>query len=102
MGRKLSYGMAINEALHQMMGADERVFILGEDVAKMGGDFGITKGIWEKWPNCIKDTALSESAILGLSCGAAVCGLKPVPEIMFADFLGVCFDQLTNNAAKRK
>lgn len=47
MGRKLSYGMAINEALHQMMGADERVFILGEDVAKMGGDFGITKGIWE-------------------------------------------------------
>lgn len=48
MGRKLSYGMAINEALHQMMGADERVFILGEDVAKMGGDFGITKGIWEK------------------------------------------------------
>ena len=44
MGRKLSYGMAINEALHQMMGADERVFILGEDVAKMGGDFGITKG----------------------------------------------------------
>ena len=100
MGRKLSYGMAINEALHQMMGADERVFILGEDVAKMGGDFGITKGIWEKWPNRIKDTALSESAILGLSCGAAVCGLKPVPEIMFADFLGVCFDQLTNNAAK--
>lgn len=70
MGRKLSYGMAINEALHQMMGADERVFILGEDVAKMGGDFGITKGIWEKWPNRIKDTALSESAILGLSCGA--------------------------------
>ena len=67
MGRKLSYGMAINEALHQMMGADERVFILGEDVAKMGGDFGITKGIWEKWPNRIKDTALSESAILGLT-----------------------------------
>lgn len=100
MGRKLSYGMAINEALHQMMEADERVFALGEDVAKMGGDFGITKGIWEKWPDRIKDTALSESAILGLSCGAAVCGLKPVPEIMFADFLGVCFDQLTNNAAK--
>lgn len=99
-GKKLSYGMAINEALHQIMEQDERVFILGEDVAKMGGDFGITKGIWAKWPERIKDTALSESAILGLSCGAAVCGLKPVPEIMFADFLGVGFDQITNNAAK--
>ena len=99
-GKKLSYGMAINEALHQIMEQDERVFVLGEDVAKMGGDFGITKGIWAKWPDRIKDTALSESAILGLSCGAAVCGLKPVPEIMFADFLGVGFDQITNNAAK--
>lgn len=100
MARKLSYGMAINEALHQIMDRDERVFILGEDVAKMGGDFGITKGIWEKWPNRAKDTALSEQAIVGLSAGAAVCGLKPVAEIMFADFLGVCFDQIVNNAAK--
>lgn len=100
MGRKLSYGMAINEALHQIMEEDERVFILGEDVAKMGGDFGITKGIWNKWPERIRDTALSESAILGLSNGAALCGLKPVPEIMFGDFLGVGFDQITNNAAK--
>lgn len=100
MGRKLSYGMAINEALHQIMEEDERVFVLGEDVAKMGGDFGITKGIWNKWPDRIKDTALSESAILGLSNGAALCGLKPVPEIMFGDFLGVGFDQITNNAAK--
>lgn len=100
MSRKLSYAMAINEALHQIMEEDQRVFVLGEDVAKMGGDFGITKGIWNKWPQRIRDTALSESAILGLSCGAAVCGLKPVPEIMFADFLGVGFDQITNNAAK--
>lgn len=100
MSRKLSYSKAINEALTQMMEQDPRVFVLGEDVAKMGGDFGITQGIWHKWPDRIKDTALSESAILGLSCGAAVCGLKPVPEIMFADFLGVGFDQLVNNAAK--
>lgn len=100
MGRQLSYGMAINEALHQAMEKDDRVFILGEDVAKMGGDFGITKGIYHKWPDRIHDTALSESAILGLSNGAALCGLRPVPEIMFADFLGVCFDQLVNNAAK--
>lgn len=100
MARKLSYGMAINEALHQIMERDERVFIVGEDVAQMGGDFGITKGIWEKWPKRARDTALSEQAIIGLSAGAALCGLKPVAEIMFADFLGVCFDQIVNNAAK--
>ena len=100
MSRKITYAGAIGEALQQMMEVDRRVFILGEDVAKMGGDFGITRGIWQRWPDRAKDTALSEQAIIGLSCGAAVCGLKPVPEIMFADFLGVCFDQLVNNAAK--
>lgn len=100
MGRVLSYGKAINEALHQEMERDDRVFILGEDVAKMGGDFGITQGIMRRWPDRIKDTALSESAIIGLSNGAALCGLRPVPEIMFADFLAVCYDQLVNNAAK--
>ena len=98
--RKLTYAKAINEALIQTMEQDERVFILGEDVAKMGGDFGITQGIWHRWPDRAKDTALSEQALIGLSCGAALCGLKPVPEIMFADFLGVCFDQIVNNAAK--
>lgn len=100
MNRIISYGKAINEALHQEMERDENVFILGEDVAKMGGDFGITSGIWSKWPHRAKDTALSESAILGLACGAAICGLRPVAEIMFADFMTVCYDQLVNNAAK--
>ncbi len=100
MSRQITYAKAINEALHQSMEKDPSVFILGEDVAKMGGDFGITQGIWHKWPERIFDTALSESAIVGLSNGAALCGLRPVPEIMFADFLGVCFDQIVNNAAK--
>ena len=102
MGRKLSYGMAINEALHQMMGADERVFILGEDVAKDG----------RRFPESQRESGRNgrtaskrirhyrSPQFWSLSCRAAVCGLKPVPEIMFADFLGVCFDQLTNNAAK--
>ena len=98
--RKISYGKAINEALYQEMERDENVFIIGEDVAKMGGDFGVTRGIWQKWPDRAKDTALSESAIIGLASGAAICGLRPVAEIMFADFLGVAFDQLVNNAAK--
>ncbi len=100
MSRTLTFSKAINEALHQEMERDEKVFILGEDVAKMGGDFGITSGIWNRWPKRAYDTALSESAIIGLSCGAAVCGLRPVAELMFADFIGVCYDQIINNAAK--
>lgn len=100
MTRKISFSGAINEALHQEMERDETVFILGEDVAKMGGDFGITKGIWLKWPHRAYDTALSEQAILGLCNGAGICGLKPVAELMFADFVTVCYDQLVNNAAK--
>jgi len=100
MSRILSYAKAINEALHQEMERDDSVFILGEDVAKMGGDFGITQGIWHRWPHRAKDTALSEQAIVGLACGAAICGLRPVPEIMFADFITCCYDQLVNNAAK--
>lgn len=100
MARKLSFTKAINEALHQTMEMDESVFILGEDVAKMGGDFGITQGIWHRWPERAIDTALSEQAIIGLSAFAGVCGLRPVAELMFADFAGVCYDQLVNNAAK--
>ncbi|MBS3969801.1 MAG: alpha-ketoacid dehydrogenase subunit beta [Clostridia bacterium] len=100
MSRIISYGKAINEALHQEMEKDESVFILGEDVAKMGGDFGITAGIWSRWPKRAKDTPLSEAAILGLANGAAFCGLRPVAEIMFADFITECFDQLVNNSAK--
>lgn len=100
MARKLSFTKAINEALHQTMEKDESVFILGEDVAKMGGDFGITQGIWHRWPERAIDTALSEQAIIGLSSFAGVCGLRPVAELMFADFAGVCYDQLVNNAAK--
>lgn len=100
MTRMLSFSKALNEALIQEMERDEKVFVLGEDVAKMGGDFGITSGIWNRWPKRAYDTALSESAIIGLSCGAAVCGLRPVAELMFADFIGVCYDQIVNNAAK--
>ena len=100
MARKISFSKAINEALHQEMEKDESVFIIGQDVAKMGGDFGITSGIWDKWSKRAFDTALSESAFTGLACGASVCGLRPVAELMFADFVTVCYDQLVNNAAK--
>ena len=100
MSRIISYSKAINEAMHQEMERDERVFVLGEDVAKMGGDFGLTQGIYHRWPDRIFDTALSEAAIIGLANGAALCGLRPIAEIMFADFMGVCFDQIVNSTAK--
>jgi len=100
MSRKISFSKALNEAIHQSMERDENVFIIGEDVAKMGGDFGITQGVWHKWPKRAKDTPLSEQAILGLSIGASMVGLRPVAEIMFADFITCCFDQIVNNAAK--
>ena len=100
MSRKLSYTKAINEAMHQEMERDDKVIVLGEDVGRMGGDFGLTQGLWQKWPDRVIDTALSEQAIVGLSNGAAIAGLRPVAEIMFADFAGCCFDQIVNSSAK--
>jgi pyruvate dehydrogenase E1 component beta subunit len=102
---------AINEALHQAMAADERVFVIGEDVAGgngsngkigcAGGVFGVTTGLYEKFGplRCI-DTPISESAIVGAAAGAALVGMRPVAEIMFADFIGVCMDQLVNQIGK--
>ena len=102
---------AINEALHQAMAADERVFVIGEDVAGgngsggtvgcAGGVFGVTKGLYEKFGplRCI-DTPISESAIVGAAAGAALVGMRPVAEIMFADFIGVCMDQIVNQIGK--
>ncbi len=102
---------AINEALHQAMAEDESVFVIGEDVAgcsgapsgkvgAVGGVFGVTTGIYEKWPNRCIDTPISESAIVGAAAGAALVGMRPVAEIMFADFIGVCMDQIVNQMAK--
>jgi len=99
--RKLSFGKAINEALNQEMERDDKIFVIGEDVAQMGGDFGITRGLWKKYGDRrVKNTPLSEAAILGIANGAAMAGLRPVAEIMFADFITECYDQLVNNSAK--
>lgn len=99
--RELKFSQALNEALDQEMERDEDVFVLGEDVGKMGGDFGVTQGLWKKYgEKRVIDTPLSEAAMLGLSNGAAFTGLRPVVEIMFADFLTECFDQVVNNSAK--
>ncbi|MEW6623997.1 MAG: alpha-ketoacid dehydrogenase subunit beta [Bacillota bacterium] len=99
--RVISMREAINEALHEEMARDNKVFVLGLDVGKMGGDFGVTKGLWAKYgPKRVRDTPLSEAAILGVANGAAFAGYRPVAEIMFADFLTECFDQIVNYTAK--
>lgn len=102
---------AIREALFYEMRRDPRVIVLGEDIVGgtgtdgeidcWGGPFGITKGlIGEFGPERVRDTPITETAIIGAAAGAALTGLRPVAELMFSDFFGVCFDQLYNQAAK--
>jgi len=98
---EMTYSQAINEALQEEMRRDEKVYILGEDVGAFGGCFGATTGLLEKFGSeRVLDSPISETAIMGSAVGAAVAGLRPVPEIMFVDFLGVCLDELVNQAAK--
>jgi pyruvate/2-oxoglutarate/acetoin dehydrogenase E1 component/TPP-dependent pyruvate/acetoin dehydrogenase alpha subunit len=100
---RLTFRNAINQAMDQALAADERVFILGEDVADSagGGVFHVTEGLSAKHgEQRVRNTPISEEAIMGASVGAAIAGMRPVPEIMFMDFLGVAFDQLANHAAK--
>jgi pyruvate dehydrogenase E1 component beta subunit len=110
MARK-SYRQAINEALRQEMRRDPNVIIIGEDVAGgqgasgeaggVGGVFGVTGGLYKEFgPERVLDTPISESAIIGAASGAALTGMRPVAEIMFVDFVGVCFDQIYNQVAK--
>jgi acetoin:2,6-dichlorophenolindophenol oxidoreductase subunit beta len=92
---------ALNSALDIMLAADDKVFLLGEDIGKMGGDFGVTRDLWAKYGESrVRDTPLSEAGFVGAAVGAAMVGMRPVAEIMFADFLTECYDQLVNNAAK--
>ncbi|HEX3511891.1 MAG TPA: alpha-ketoacid dehydrogenase subunit beta [Solirubrobacteraceae bacterium] len=92
---------ALNRALGDALEADPDVFIVGEDVAGNGGVFKVTDGLLDRFgADRIYDTPISEQAIIGCSIGAALSGLRPVAEIMFADFAAVCFDQLVNQMAK--
>jgi pyruvate dehydrogenase E1 component beta subunit len=97
------YIKAINEALHEEMARDENVVVIGEDVGAPGGAFGGTRGLLQAFGDKrVKDTPISESAIVGLALGAAMKGLRPVVEVMFADFLPVCMDQIVNQIAKTR
>ncbi|HEY8016661.1 MAG TPA: alpha-ketoacid dehydrogenase subunit beta, partial [Dongiaceae bacterium] len=112
MARKISMKQALNEALDQEMARDPRVIVMGEDIVggmgaageqdAWGGVLGVTKGLYGKYGDRLMDTPLSESAYIGAAVGAAACGMRPVAELMFIDFMGVCFDQIFNQAAKFK
>jgi pyruvate dehydrogenase E1 component beta subunit len=99
---ELSVRAAITRALDEALGADDRVVLLGEDIADPGGGvFGVTRGLSTTYgPDRVRDTPISEQAIVGAAIGAALGGLRPVAELMFMDFLGLCLDQLANHAAK--
>ena len=98
---EVSYRKAITQALADELEADERVILFGEDVAAAGGVFKATEGLQERFgAGRVLDTPISEQAIVGCAIGAAIRGLNPVIEIMFADFAGVCFDQLANELPK--
>ncbi|GAA5161786.1 MULTISPECIES: alpha-ketoacid dehydrogenase subunit beta [Amycolatopsis] len=110
MARTISYREAINEALAQEMARDNTVVVMGEDNAggagspgeddAWGGVLGVTKGLYHAFPGRVLDTPITESAFIGAAIGAATRGLRPVAELMFIDFMGVCFDQIFNQAAK--
>jgi pyruvate/2-oxoglutarate/acetoin dehydrogenase E1 component len=99
----LSYRDAVAAGIAQEMARDERVFLLGEDAAAAGGVFKTTVGLLEKFgPKRVRDTPISELAILGAAMGAAMTGLRPVAEIMFSDFLACCWDYVANEIAKAR
>src|SRR3989440_9543940 len=94
---------AIRQGLWEEMERDERVFILGEDVGAYGGAFKMTEGFVEKFGEArVIDTPISESAIVGAACGAAMMGMRPVAEMQFIDFISCAFDMITNYAAKSR
>jgi 2-oxoisovalerate dehydrogenase E1 component beta subunit len=100
MPKELSYLEAIREALVEEMRRDAKVFVLGEDVGAYGGAFGVTQGLFDEFGEMrVIDTPISESAIIGVSIGAALRGYRPVAEMQFADFISCGFDQIVNQAA---
>ena len=103
MAELITYREAVARALAQEMERDETVYFIGEDVAAAGGVFKTTSGLLEQFgPRRVRDTPISEEAIVGAAMGAAMNGLRPVAEIMFSDFLATCWDMIANQVAKTR
>jgi pyruvate dehydrogenase E1 component beta subunit len=99
--RLLTTSKAISEAIAQEMERDPSVFVMGEDVGTYGGIFGATEGLLAKYgPQRVMDTPISETGFIGAAVGAALSGMRPIAELMFVDFFGVCMDQIYNHMAK--
>ncbi|AWT59101.1 MAG: Acetoin:2,6-dichlorophenolindophenol oxidoreductase subunit beta [Candidatus Moanabacter tarae] len=109
--RQISFIQAVNEAIEQEMERDDRVFVMGEDIAggagrpdkqdAWGGPMRLTKGLIDKFgPERVRDTPISEAGFVGAGVGAAATGMRPVVDLMYVGFFGVCADQITNNASK--
>lgn len=101
--RELTYAQALREAIREEMERDARVYLMGEDIGIYGGGFDVTLGLIEQFgAKRVMDTPISEAAFVGAAVGSALTGLRPVVEIMFSDFLAVCYDQIINQAAKMR
>ena len=99
--RALKFWQGVNQALVEEMDRDEKTFLVGEDVARVGGPYGVTRGLLDKFgPERVRDTPISEPLLVGLGTGAAAVGLRPIVEIMFFDFAMLAMDQIVNQAAK--
>ncbi len=99
--RELTYREALNEALHEEMDRDPKVFLMGEDIARFGGPLKVTEGLLEKYgPERVIDTPIAEAGFVGIGVGAALTGLRPVVEVMFCDFMFLASDQIANQASK--
>lgn len=98
--RSITMRQAINDTLHELMAEDERIFVIGEDVARHGGSFQATAGLLEAFgPERVVDAPVSEAGIVGLAVGAAMTGMRPLVDLMFCDFLTLAMDQIVNQAA---
>jgi pyruvate dehydrogenase E1 component beta subunit len=99
--RRLTIARAMAESIAQEMRIDPRVFVMGEDVGPLGGVFGNTRGLFDEFgAERVRDTPISETAFMGAAAGAASDGMRPIVELMFVDFFGVCFDAIYNSMAK--
>jgi pyruvate/2-oxoglutarate/acetoin dehydrogenase E1 component len=100
--KEITYKQAINEAVDEEMRRDAMVFLLGEDVRTWGAPYGDLEGLFEKYPDRVFDTPISERAIVGAAIGAAMMGMRPVASMMFVEFLGVCFSEIANTLVKTR
>ena len=100
---ELSYREAVRDAMSQAMRRDDEVFIMGEDIAEMGGSMGVTQGMLAEFgPERVRNTPISEMALVGAGMGAAIMGMRPIVEVMYEDFLTLAMEQLVNQAAKHR